>query len=941
MESALVDGISRALGVPRPFVHEENAAFTLVEDWKQLAVAVVNERIRVKPLGYYRSPESIDIYVFECTMGTDESDTKTWKIYRRYRHFQRYVSNSSELLASVVVPRLSQAYLKIFYAKQCKDRLVELHAWLVGVIENTQRFFQQRAAAAVASQQHAFMQHMDTPEAMPAVWLCAFLFAGANSPFPHYFRGLPSFAVALEEVNVELTKAPIFPSKLRSSIETSAGLGLRLTPSLEQHGNYFGATVSGFLRDVADLDPTLTKVQIGAKLVRINGVNVADEPFDKVLSQLRSVGLPLRLRFLYNPQLHRRQRGKSMYVDESNETLSPAGPLGRERRLSSVSARSSASAQQERSNMRSRSSVASTASMSSPFTKATAFTASGSGASVSTTSSQKSAGGQLVPQRRYSVDSRKSMGIFSSVFGDLFGRKRNETADVLFHNQVEELYSWDDIGGETRDIVSRGFFSFLTQSFLHELRQKERLKYDESALDDPTGKLDEEKGDAALQQLKALNERKGQGVWSTSTGAMGFSFGACKLHDVEAAMLDIPPVFFSSRLGCIGSEKHLGKGFVLVSINNESTFGLKFSAVMKMLTKASRPTSVCFRWYKDYSPFLETDLTEQEPVPTSGSGPPSYRRSSKSDPLKAFEHSLDCLTEAQSDLCSNLHLALVENASIRNEIGVLQERQRESRRRQEQAEHAKAEMKAVVQEKDAVIAKLRQELATRDTELQSAKEKCKVSNAMLASSKQEFHQLLENAHAAAIQRVAEHEERLVRESNKSIENAKLIAERKTKKELDAALSDLQRKHDEYLQKLAEEHSEEVESLMQQVVVWRHQVEVLTEAEKRNYAAMIHNGVNPYHDYQRSRFGFADSPFVDNSGRTSSTARTLGGGRHTNSERDALGTPSHPHSEYESWRDGTPEDPKDHAFTELSDRSSMSNSQPRTTFWDRMVSLIAD
>ncbi|KAF1332800.1 hypothetical protein FI667_g3181, partial [Globisporangium splendens] len=965
MESALVDGISRALGVPRPFVHEENAAFTLVEDWKQLAVAVVNEPIRVKPLGYYRSPESVDIYVFECTMGADESDKKTWKIYRRYRHFQSYVSNSSELLASVVVPRLSQAYLKIFYAKQCKDRLVELHAWLAGVIENTQSFFQQRAAAAVASQQHAFMQHMDTPEAMPAVWLCAFLFAGANTPFPHYFRGLPSFAFALEEVNVELTKAPIFPSKLRSSIETSAGLGLRLTPSLEQQGNYFGATVSGFLRDVADLDPTLTKVQIGAKLVCINGVDVTDEPFDKVLSHLRSVGLPLRLRFLYNPQLHRRQRGKSMYVNESNETLSPAGQLGRERRLSSVSAKTNMSTQEERSNMRSRSSVASTSSMPSPFVKATPSTASVSGGSVSTASSQKSGGGQPVSQRRYSVDSRKSMGIFSSVFGDLFGRKRNETADVLFNNQVEELYSWDDIGGETRDIVSRGFFSFLTQSFLHELRQKERLKYDESALDDPTGKLSE-KHDATLQQMKALNERKGQGVWSTSTGAMGFSFGACKLRDVEAAMLDIPPVLTgwsfildgADRMLCvvvvpICSEKHLGKGFVLVSINNESTFGLKFSAVMKMLTKASRPTSVCFRWYKGnvsvILPFLETDLAEQEPTSTSGpassgSGPPSYRRSSKSDPTKAFEHSLDCLTEAQSDLCSNLHLALVENASIRNEIGVLQERQRESRRRQEQAEHAESAMKVVVQEKDAIIAKLRQELATRDAELQSAKEKCKVSDAMLASSKQEFHQLLENAHAAAIQRVADHEERLVRESNKSIENAKLIAERKTKKELDAALSDLQRKHDEYLQKLAEEHSEEVESLMQQVVVWRHQVEVLTEAEKRNYAAMIHNGVNPYHDYQRSRFGFADSPFADSSSGTSSTARTLGGRHNNNGERGAFGTPSHQHnqhSEYESWRDGTPEDPKDHAFTELSDRSSMSNSQPRTTFWDRMVSLIAD
>lgn len=63
METALVDGISKVLGVPRPFVHEENQAFTLIEDWKQLAIQVVNEPIHVKPLGYYRSPESVDMYV--------------------------------------------------------------------------------------------------------------------------------------------------------------------------------------------------------------------------------------------------------------------------------------------------------------------------------------------------------------------------------------------------------------------------------------------------------------------------------------------------------------------------------------------------------------------------------------------------------------------------------------------------------------------------------------------------------------------------------------------------------------------------------------------------------------------------------------------------------------------------------------------------------------
>lgn len=65
-ETALVDGISRALGVPHPFVHEENQALVLVEDWRQLARQVVREPILVRPLGYYRSPESVDMYGYAC-----------------------------------------------------------------------------------------------------------------------------------------------------------------------------------------------------------------------------------------------------------------------------------------------------------------------------------------------------------------------------------------------------------------------------------------------------------------------------------------------------------------------------------------------------------------------------------------------------------------------------------------------------------------------------------------------------------------------------------------------------------------------------------------------------------------------------------------------------------------------------------------------------------
>lgn len=46
------------------------------------------------------------------------------------------------------------------------------------------------------------------------------------------------------------------------------------------------------------------------------------------------------------------------------------------------------------------------------------------------------------------------------------------------------------------------------------------------------------------------------------------------------------------------NEKQLTKGFILVSVNNESTFGMRFNQVMKLLTKASRPTTIGFRWYK-------------------------------------------------------------------------------------------------------------------------------------------------------------------------------------------------------------------------------------------------------------------------------------------------------------------------------------------------------
>lgn len=420
----------------------------------------------------------------------------------------------------MVVPRLSQAYMKIFHAKHCKDRMVELHAWLEGVIENTQTYCSQKGLT-----QDEFLQRLENygnvsnsgTEIMPAIMLSCFLLCGANTPFPHYFRGMPAFAMALEEMNIQLaTKAPVFASKLRSSLGTNSGLGLRLTPTYEQQGKYFGATIGGFLRDSSELDANLARVNVGSKLVRINGVDVADEPFDKVLLHLRSVGMPLRLRFLYDPQLSSRHHSKSLYLKDGDTVVTGTGK--------------DAKTQNERSQ---RSSFG--ASMDDTF----------QGSSViSTRSASKGASASLVAmdgataaQRSYSVDSRKSVSIFSSVFGDIFGRKRNDTADMLLssNNQIENIFSWDDIGGEYSDQVSRGFFSFLPQSILHELRQK-RMPYVGKTKNDMVADAEDD-----AKTWKTLDKRKGQGIWSTSTGPLGLCFGACKIRDVQAAMLETPP----------------------------------------------------------------------------------------------------------------------------------------------------------------------------------------------------------------------------------------------------------------------------------------------------------------------------------------------------------------------------------------------------------------
>ncbi|CAI5722327.1 unnamed protein product [Peronospora farinosa] len=1013
METETITTISKALGLPRPFLNERNQAFTQLETWQKLTTFIATQVVNIKPIGYYRTLESITIYVFECSIDdTRNLKRSSWKIYRRYRQFQKYCTYSLDagIDRSVRVPRLSQAYLKILYAPHCKDRLVELHQWLEQVVKKTQHYCQlvqqkqerqekekfqalqqQRVAqlekkvakkmqypgnnhgtsdatgdfVAMSSMSTSrlqrssrmnsttstrrrssvslktieqrgdpvlYMLRTDKAEALPVMMLSCFLFAGANCPFPHVFPGMPSFALAMEELNVQLTQvAPAaYPSKLQNSLTTRAGLGLRLTPSHEQDRQFLGATVAGFLRDQDELDPALVDVRVGARLVRVNGVNVDDVPFDQVLIQLRSLGLPLRLRFVYNPNLNHKR--SSLVTPQSSVNATSAAELssGRKKVTSSVSGECGSGNSAESQGV-----------ICKPFSNPS--------------------------HRSYSVDApRSQLGLFGSVFGDLFSggsgsdankalgsnsvngtgivsatcKQRGETADMAsgssYHSLLKgsgsALFSWDDISGGSRDLILRGFFTYLPPSLLRELVQKRRAESKAKAFlpEYDSNESDDSDEYECMENKTANLGRKAQGVWSTATGPIGLSFRSCKLCDVEATILEMPPVFFSSRREHQGSEKRLCKGFVLVSINNESTFGASFAITVKRLRSASRPTSLCFRWYKDFSPFVETEVAV-----SNGSSIPRSPSLMKPHEIgaNAFVNNLDCVAEAQIDLSHSLQLALMENASIRDEIGILQDAHRELRLSHERAAERERCLQTNIEQSDAVITKLKEEVKVQRQELEKSRIRTQEAEAELATNKREYETMLEKAQEIAKARLAEHEEQLVKESNRSIENAKYLAERRARKMLEVAANESQRKHEEYLQKLAEEHSEEVESLMQQVAVWRHQVEVLTEAEKRNYAALVSNGVNPYGDYQRSRFSRsnADSPFADLRGAgISDIYRRQGIAQDSSVDANAV-----------KWRDDSPGDDenknKPHSFYRTSDHALHSN---KGTFWNRVVSLLA-
>lgn len=345
----------------------------------------------------------------------------------------------------------------------------------------------------------------------------------------------------------------------------------------------------------------------------------------------------------------------------------------------------------------------------------------------------------------------------------------------------------------------------------------------------------------------------------------------------------------------------------------------------------------------DYSPFLESDHAEKA-------------GGVEDEAFDAFASGLDCVAEAQADLSTSLHLALVENASVRDAMAALEASAREARVKLAAAERASAALEAKLRDKDVEIARLEQEGIQRAHQLDRWRERATDAEAKLATSKQEVQAAVERARAEAMAKVAEQEERLVRESNRSIANANALAERKTQKLLDATVLEMQRKHDEYLQKLAEEHSEEVESLMQQVAVWRHQVEVLTEAEKRNYAALVHSGINPYGGAHRSRFGYENDPAADADFGNGNGSGYRGLGSSSSVQQQQQRRADDGSSSNSAWRatskahgggasgsraSGKKEPVFSAVGSNASSSSSSGASQSQTgTFWDRMVSLIA-
>jgi hypothetical protein len=67
-----LENMGKKLHLPRPFAYEPNHCFTTIEEWNEMILLIVIKPLKIVPLGYYRTPEDINMYV-RCTYCTSYS----------------------------------------------------------------------------------------------------------------------------------------------------------------------------------------------------------------------------------------------------------------------------------------------------------------------------------------------------------------------------------------------------------------------------------------------------------------------------------------------------------------------------------------------------------------------------------------------------------------------------------------------------------------------------------------------------------------------------------------------------------------------------------------------------------------------------------------------------------------------------------------------------
>ncbi|CCI50683.1 unnamed protein product, partial [Albugo candida] len=753
-----------SLNLPRPQLHEPNPSFRTIETWPQLVHLVCTRSIRISSLGYYQSLQAVTM----------------WKIYRRYRHFEDFIA-AVESVSEIILPKLSKRYIDCLKENRNGDRLLQLRTWLDDVVERIRRHYQTEkhfgSECSVCCEDHHIKQSSCSSSIHSlACLLASFLFSGANIPIPSYTPRLPAFALSAKEINVQLYKRPMYPSKVRSSCILSSGLGIRLAAAskCEKTGHHIGAIVYGFLCEDSLMDSELTHVPVGSQLILINGRHVFRQKFDHILNEIQSVDLPLQLRFVYVPV-------RSLHQLEEHENVYKL--YGSTNRLQVLHEKNVQDDVNWQSNI------------------------------------AKQYLHQNKLRRDHSVRSQTALSILGSVFTELIGMKGTKVRNFFFpKGKKMKPLSWDAYGA-FGDIFTTGFYTFLPSSLKCsqiDSLNKEHDKQDPQLLSN-LGKL---------TGVKSV-EIGGIGVWSTTFGGYQLSLCIGHIGDSEAAVLQRSLKNLNANAVDlkVENEQSLKRGSVLVSINGESTFGKRFTRVAEMLIGASRPTTLCFRVFQDHKcPINCTENVETE---------------------CSSEIMLALLSEAHRDMTNSLQVAMLENAAIRAKCDSIEQRVwkleaaacternllNRSKKKLAAASEECIELQKLVQKRDNLINELQDRNRCLETKLKH--------------SQHIYEMLAERARSQALEQIANQEAKLLNESNKSIELLQHILEEKFMRERDSAIQRMKSQHEEFLQKLAEEHCEEVENLNQQVAVWRHQVDVLTEAERRNYT----NGHNsPGHMY---------------------------------------------------------------------------------------------